>query len=71
MLCLHLLQVCITYINMLLVQEIFLEQDFLHIFQVEDFRALTPLFYHHINPYGVFILDLKKRLNINAVRRSA
>lgn len=71
MLCLHLLQVCITYINMLLVQEIFMEQDFVHIFQVEDFRALTPLFYHHINPYGVFILDLKKRLNINAVRRSA
>ena len=24
-----------------------------------DFRALTPLFYGHINPYGLFELDLE------------
>ena len=27
--------------------------------QPEDFRALTPLFYGHINPYGAFELDLE------------
>ena len=28
----------------------------------EDYRALTALFYLHINPYGTFDLDLTKRL---------
>ena len=26
---------------------------------LEDRRALTPLFHTHINPYGVFELDLE------------
>jgi hypothetical protein len=26
----------------------------------EDFRALTPLFHGHINPYGQFELDLAR-----------
>jgi hypothetical protein len=30
----------------------------------EDYRALTALFYLHINPYGTFELDLSKRLTI-------
>jgi hypothetical protein len=30
-----------------------------HILATEDFRALTPLFYGHINPYGAFELDLE------------
>ena len=30
----------------------------------EDWRALTPLFYLHINPYGEFSLDLTTRLGI-------
>jgi hypothetical protein len=28
----------------------------------EDFRALTPLIYAHINPYGIFELDMSQRL---------
>ncbi len=28
----------------------------------EDFRALTPLIYGHITPYGSFDLDMKQRL---------
>jgi hypothetical protein len=28
----------------------------------EDLRALTPLFYNHVTPYGVFNLDLDERL---------
>jgi hypothetical protein len=25
-----------------------------------DYRALTPLFYEHVNPYGLFTLDLDR-----------
>lgn len=28
----------------------------------EDFRALSPLIYSHINPYGEFNVDLTQRL---------
>ena len=64
MLCLHLLQVCITYINTLLVQDLLKEKSLLSLLNEEDFRALTPLFYQHINPYGTFNLDLTRRLAI-------
>jgi len=30
----------------------------------EDYRALTPLIYNHINPYGEFRIDQDKRLLI-------
>ena len=29
----------------------------------EDRRALTPLFWTHVNPYGTFRLDLDTRLD--------
>ncbi len=31
----------------------------------EDLRALSPLIYLHINPYGDFDLDMAKRLPID------
>lgn len=71
MLCLHLLQVSLTYVNTLFVQDIFSEKHLICQFQTEDFRALTPLFYNHVNPYGSFILDLKKRLNIQNIGKVA
>jgi len=30
----------------------------------EDFRGLTPLFYHHVNPYGIFELNMDQRIPI-------
>jgi Tn3 transposase DDE domain len=30
----------------------------------EDFRALSPLIYGHISPYGTFRLDMKRRLDL-------
>ena len=33
----------------------------------EDRRALTPLFYGHVTPYGTFHLDLNTRLDIEQV----
>jgi len=32
----------------------------------EDLRGLTPLVYVHINPYGIFELDMEKRLPLAA-----
>jgi len=31
---------------------------------VEDLRALTPLIYAHVSPYGHFLLDMLTRLNL-------
>ncbi len=64
MLALHLLQLSLVYINTLMLQRILSEQDWLSLMQPDDLRALTPLIYSHINPYGLFQLDLAKRLSI-------
>jgi TnpA family transposase len=34
--------------------------------QHPTYRALSPLIYHHINPYGTFEIDLAKRLPLAA-----
>lgn len=31
---------------------------------VEDRRALSPLFWTHVNPYGRFVLDMDSRLDL-------
>jgi hypothetical protein len=31
----------------------------------EDLRARTPLIYGHVNPYGIFRLDMDARLPID------
>jgi TnpA family transposase len=64
MLALHLLQACLVYVNTLMLQQVLTEPTWLTAMTPEDFRALTPLIYHHVNPYGIFELDLDKRLAI-------
>ncbi len=32
----------------------------------EDRRALSPLFWAHVNPYGRFVLDMDSRLDLAA-----
>ncbi|MBK2029497.1 Tn3 family transposase [Francisella noatunensis] len=63
-LCLHLLQVCMFYINTLIIQNILYKKDWNGVFTGNDYRALTPLFSGHINPYGLFPIDLNQRLYI-------
>ena len=63
-LALHLLQICMVYINTLLVQKVLAEKDWLNRMQPEDFRGLTPLFYGHINPYGRLVLNMDERIMI-------
>ena len=64
MLCLHLLQLSMTLVNTLMLQQIITESKWLLKMTLEDKRAITPLIHQHINPYGVFKLDLNKRLPI-------
>ena len=64
MLCLHLLQICLVYINTLLIQEVLREPAWQGRLGGEDLRGLTPLIYAHVNPYGTFRLDLSERLPI-------
>jgi TnpA family transposase len=61
---LHLLQICLVYINTLMIQEVLADRQWLNRMEPEDFRALTPLIYSHINPYGVFMLDMSHRLSL-------
>lgn len=64
MLALHLLQISLVYINTLMLQEVLGEKEWLDSLKSEDRRGLSPLLYAHINPYGIFRLDLSERLAI-------
>jgi len=64
MLCLHLLQLCLVYINTLLIQRVLAEPGWAARLTVEDLRALTPLVYANVNPYGLIRLDMAQRLLI-------
>jgi len=65
MLCLHLLQLSMVYINTIMLQQVIQESNWLSRMSMEDKRAITPLLSEHINPYGLFILNLKERLPLN------
>lgn len=62
---LHLLQNCMVYINTLMIQQILSENKWYDMLTPEDFRALTPLIYNHINPYGNFDLNMDERLPLD------
>jgi TnpA family transposase len=63
--CLHLLQVCMVYINTLMIQEVLSDPAWRKVLlTLEDKKILTPLIHAHINPYGLFPLDLNTRVII-------
>ena len=70
-LALHLLQMCLVYVNTLMLQRVLAEPAWWNLMRPEDFRALSPLIYTHINPYGVFDLDLSTRLPIEDLPMAA
>jgi TnpA family transposase len=65
-LALHLLQICLVYINTLMIQQVLAEPGWMKRMSPEDLRALTPLIWEHINPYGTFELDMNQRLKLDA-----
>ncbi len=66
MLALHLLQSALVHINTLLLQTV-LETPKFHDLLPEERRALTPLFWTHINPYGRFSLDMNVHLDLAGI----
>jgi hypothetical protein len=52
MLSLHLLQVSLVYINTLMIQQVLAEPAWQSRLTAADLRALTPLLWAHMNPYG-------------------
>ncbi len=64
MLCLHLLQSTLVHLNTIFLQLV-LDDGNLTL-AAEDRRALSPLFWTHINPYGHFPLDMDTRLDLAA-----
>ena len=62
----HLLQSCLVYVNTLMVQEVLADPTWSARMTEADWRGLTPLFYSHVNPYGVFNLDMESRLSLAA-----
>ena len=62
MLALHLLQNCLVYINTLMIQHILGRAHWSGRLTPVDLRALTPLVWEHVNPYGRFELDMEARL---------
>lgn len=65
LLCLHLLHVCMVYINTLMIQEVLADPNRSFKLSAEDYRALSPLIHSHLNPYGLFILNMGHRIAIS------
>ena len=64
MLALHLLQSALVHINTLLLQAVLEVAEFHDLVGADERRALTPLFWSNINPYGRFRLDMDTRLDL-------
>jgi TnpA family transposase len=64
---LHLLQICLVYVNTLMIQEVLSTASWSERLTEEDMRGLTPLLYGHVNPYGRFELDMSKRLPLSEI----
>ncbi|WHA05711.1 Tn3 family transposase (plasmid) [Candidatus Bandiella numerosa] len=60
---LHLVQACMVYINTLMIQKVLSLKRWKNVLTERDKKALSPLIYEHINPYGRLDLDMKKRIN--------
>lgn len=48
-----------------MIQHVSSEKKWYDMMSPEDFRALTPLIYNHVNPYGNFDSDMDKRIPID------
>jgi TnpA family transposase len=59
-LCLQLVQNCLMLINTILVEQTVAQHQLLEQWSSDDRRGLTALFYEHVNPYGLFELDVTR-----------
>ncbi|MBN3944534.1 MAG: Tn3 family transposase [Nostoc sp. NMS9] len=47
-----------------MIQQVLSQSQWMKLMKLEDLRALSPLIWGHVNPYGTFHLDLNVRLPI-------
>lgn len=59
---LHLLQICLVYVNTLMIQSVLAQKHWEQKLTATDLRAITPLIFSHVNPYGTFKLDMTERI---------
>ena len=59
---LHLLQICLVYVNTLMIQSVLAQKHWQRRLTARDLQAITPLIFSHVNPYGLFKLDMKERI---------
>jgi TnpA family transposase len=67
MLALHLLQVSLVYVNTLMIQQVLAAPEWQARLSAVDLRALSPLKWQHVNPYGTFTLNMQERLPLEQV----
>ena len=65
MLALHLLQNCMVYIDALMMQQVLARPHWAGRLTATDRRALTPLIWEHVNPYGRYELNMETRLDLS------
>ena len=53
-------------VNTLFIQEVLADPTWRARMTDDDWRGLTPLIYHHVNPYGRIELDMARRLALAA-----
>ncbi|MER6695350.1 transposase [Streptomyces minutiscleroticus] len=63
-LALHLLQTALVFVNTLMIQDMLAGPEWADVLTDEDRRALTPLFWMHIQPYGEVRLNMGSRLQL-------
>jgi TnpA family transposase len=66
---LHLLQACRVYSNTFMLQQVLTDPPWLDKMTGDDYRALSPLLPQHVTPYGLFALDMSKRIPIEQTAR--
>ena len=71
LLTLHLLQSALVFINTLMIQDVLGDPTWRARMTPTDLRGLSPLIYHHVNPYGLFTLDMSTRLAITDMPAAA
>lgn len=63
-LALHLLQTALVVVNTLMIQDMLADPEWADVLTDEDKRALTPLFWMHVQPYGEVRLNMGSRLRL-------
>lgn len=71
MLALHLLQSAPVHVDTLLIRQVLDDPKWADTLTDADRRALSPLFWTHVNPYGRFEPDMNSRLELDLTARSA